>query len=66
MARQITQISIAAEQQTAATAEIDYHVRQISDAIGSTSREAGAVAASAGQLSALTVELRGLVARFSV
>ncbi|MFA7402644.1 MAG: methyl-accepting chemotaxis protein [Pelobacteraceae bacterium] len=66
VARQITQISIAAEQQTAATVEIDDHVRQISTAIGSTSREAGAVAASASQLSVLTGELRQLVARFSV
>lgn len=66
VARQITQISIAAEQQTAATEEIDEHVRQISAAIGSTSQEAGAVAASASQLSVLTAQLRQLVAHFSV
>lgn len=63
---QIEQIVVAADQQTAATAEIDDHIRQISDAIRGTSQESRLVAASATELTGLTAQLSRLIGRFAL
>jgi methyl-accepting chemotaxis protein len=62
----IDQIATAAEQQTAATAEINQHIGKISESIRGTALEASAVEESAANISAMTIRLEQLVGKFKM
>ncbi len=62
----IDQIATAAEQQTAATADINLHIGQISESIRGTAQEATSVEESAAQISSMTVKLEQLVGKFKM
>ena len=63
---QISQVAVAAEEQTATTSEISNNMQQITQVVAKTSQGAKDSAAAADQLSLLADDLRRIVSQFKV
>ena len=61
---QVTQIAIAAEEQTATTSEISHNMLQISDVVQQTARGAEETASAAAELARQAHEMQILVSQF--
>ena len=63
---QVNQIAIAAEEQTATTAEITNNIMQITEVVHDTSKGANTCATAASHLAELAGDLQGLVRQFKL